>query len=125
MNLGWIRRSSSETDIQRLVLHEVGHALGSFHEHKPRKTPLVYIADSQAFDDYYLLEKGMRVPGINPQAFLVNKEAGGRLMPKFTRGQTQYSRYDCKYIMVYDLTKPPLPFEEANRRSFTFRQVLL
>ena len=65
MNLGWIRRLSSGTDIRRLVLHEFGHALGLFHEHKPRKTPLKYIADSRAFDDYYILEKGMRVPGIN------------------------------------------------------------
>jgi hypothetical protein len=34
MNYGWLTASSSAEEIQRVVLHEFGHALGLIHEHQ-------------------------------------------------------------------------------------------
>src|SRR5262245_11163197 len=34
MNFGWLNLNSSEADLQRVVLHEFGHALGLIHEHQ-------------------------------------------------------------------------------------------
>lgn len=34
MNFGWLRPDSSDEDIQEVVLHEFGHALGLIHEHQ-------------------------------------------------------------------------------------------
>ncbi len=34
MNYGWLRPASPEQELQRVVLHEFGHALGFIHEHQ-------------------------------------------------------------------------------------------
>jgi serralysin len=34
MNFGWLTPSSTDTEIQEVVLHEFGHALGLIHEHQ-------------------------------------------------------------------------------------------
>lgn len=34
MNFGWLTPSSSDQDVQSVVLHEFGHALGLIHEHQ-------------------------------------------------------------------------------------------
>lgn len=34
MNYGWLKEDSSDTDLNRVVLHEFGHALGLIHEHQ-------------------------------------------------------------------------------------------
>jgi hypothetical protein len=37
MNYGWLTPDSTDDDIQRVVLHEFGHALGLIHEHQNPK----------------------------------------------------------------------------------------
>ncbi len=34
MNYGWLKPNSSDEDVQEVVLHEFGHALGLIHEHQ-------------------------------------------------------------------------------------------
>lgn len=34
MNYGWLAPSSSDAEVERVVLHEFGHALGLIHEHQ-------------------------------------------------------------------------------------------
>jgi len=34
MNYGWLDPSSSDEEVERVVLHEFGHALGLIHEHQ-------------------------------------------------------------------------------------------
>jgi serralysin len=40
MNFGWLTPASSDTDIQEVVLHEFGHALGLIHEHQSPISPI-------------------------------------------------------------------------------------
>jgi hypothetical protein len=34
MNYGWLKRSTPDQEVRRVVLHEFGHALGLIHEHQ-------------------------------------------------------------------------------------------
>ena len=34
MNFGWLDQSSPDDELERVVLHEFGHALGLIHEHQ-------------------------------------------------------------------------------------------
>jgi serralysin len=34
MNFGWLKETTSDDDLRRVVLHEFGHALGLIHEHQ-------------------------------------------------------------------------------------------
>ena len=34
MNFGWLKPNSSDAEVERVVLHEFGHALGLVHEHQ-------------------------------------------------------------------------------------------
>jgi hypothetical protein len=40
MNFGWLTPDSSDEDVQSVVLHEFGHALGLIHEHQNPKKPI-------------------------------------------------------------------------------------
>lgn len=40
MNYGWLTPASSDIEIQEVVLHEFGHALGLIHEHQSPKKPI-------------------------------------------------------------------------------------
>jgi serralysin len=40
MNFGWLTPESSDLDIQEVVLHEFGHALGLIHEHQNPDQPI-------------------------------------------------------------------------------------
>ncbi|WP_437321271.1 matrixin family metalloprotease [Sorangium sp. So ce385] len=34
MNFGWLTLESTQADVESVVLHEFGHALGLIHEHQ-------------------------------------------------------------------------------------------
>lgn len=42
MNFGWLTPQSSDDAIQRVVLHEFGHALGLIHEHQNPNRPIAW-----------------------------------------------------------------------------------
>jgi serralysin len=42
MNYGWLTPSSDDDEVQRVVLHEFGHALGLIHEHQNPKGGIVW-----------------------------------------------------------------------------------
>ncbi|KAK6540376.1 hypothetical protein TWF694_009177 [Orbilia ellipsospora] len=45
MNLGWINGSKSAEDIQGVILHEFGHALGCVHEHESPRADIKWNKD--------------------------------------------------------------------------------
>jgi hypothetical protein len=47
MNFGWLTRASTDDEVQRVVLHEFGHALGLVHEHQnPLGKPIQWNRDA-------------------------------------------------------------------------------
>jgi hypothetical protein len=42
MNFGWLRPDSSDIEVERVVLHEFGHALGLVHEHQSPQGGIVW-----------------------------------------------------------------------------------
>jgi serralysin len=45
MNFGWLNRESTSDDIQEVVLHEFGHALGLIHEHQSPEATIPWNRD--------------------------------------------------------------------------------
>lgn len=58
MNFGWLAPESSDLEVQRVVLHEFGHALGLIHEHQNPKGGIrwrhdVVRAELSGFPNYW------------------------------------------------------------------------
>ena len=50
MNYGWLTPTSSDSELQRVVLHEFGHALGLIHEHQNPKKAIKWNRDAVIHD---------------------------------------------------------------------------
>lgn len=89
MNFGWVRDNSPKTEIQSVVLHEFGHALGCIHEHQAptfgrkwnRKKVLEYF---QGAPNYW-----------DEEAIIHN------VLSKYPKEGVIASKYDPKSIMLY------------------------
>ena len=91
MNYGWLTADSSDEDLQRVVLHEFGHALGLIHEHQ---NP---------------------AGGINWDRAAVMRELSGppnnwspddiefNMFQPFSQAETNYTRVDPDSIMMYPI----------------------
>jgi hypothetical protein len=51
MNFGWLTPSSADDEVSRVVLHEMGHALGAIHEHQSPAANIPW--DREAVYRYY------------------------------------------------------------------------
>ena len=93
MNFGWLTPASSDQQVQAVVLHEFGHALGCIHEHSspavaiPWNKPAVYAAYAGA-PNYWTKEK------VDFQVF-----------ERYAVDQTQFSAFDPSSIMLYPIPK--------------------
>lgn len=56
MNLGWLYERTEEQELQRVVLHEFGHALGLLHEHQHPEAPFEW--NVPLIYDYYQKTQG-------------------------------------------------------------------
>lgn len=88
MCFGWLTPSTSDTEYQRVVKHEFGHAIGLIHEHQnpdakiPWDKPVVY--------EYYMSTQGWS-----------KEEVDVNLFQTYNAGDTQFSAYDPTSIMHY------------------------
>ena len=89
MNYGWLRDDTDETEYERVVVHEFGHALGAIHEHQnPRggiqwNLPAVYA--------YFA----------GPPNNWSKEETDVNVVDKYSVDQLNASKYDPNSIMLY------------------------
>ena len=89
MNFGWLTPSSPEDEYSRVVLHEVGHALGMPHEHQHPEGGIPW--DREAVYRYY-----SRPPNNWDRATIDRN-----LFARYSETITQFSRFDRDSIMLY------------------------
>jgi len=94
MNFGWLTLSTDDAELERVVTHEFGHALGCIHEHQspvagiPWNKPAVY--------EYYA----------GPPNYWTKKQVDINIFERYSAEITQYSQFDPESIMLY-----PIPNE--------------
>lgn len=94
MNFGWLQPGLSDSEYQRVVLHEFGHALGAVHEHQ---NPAVEIPwDKEAVYRHYA----------GPPNFWDRETVDVNLFETYAAERTNHTSFDPESIMLY-----PIPNE--------------
>lgn len=89
MNFGWLKDDTDDSEYERVVVHEFGHALGAIHEHQNPKggiqwnLPAVYAYFSGPPNNWSKEETDVNVVG------------------KYSVDQLNASKYDPDSIMLY------------------------
>ena len=90
LNLGWLKPNTAQTEYNRVVLHEFGHALGLIHEHLSPAATIPW--DEAKVISYYKRTQGWTEAYVRSN--LLNKTP----VDKFTR-------FDPQSIMLYAIDK--------------------
>lgn len=93
MNYGWLTEQSTDEDYSSVVLHEFGHALGCIHEHQ-----------SPGADIKWNKEVVYRDLGGPPNNW-DRAQVDSNVFQKYSAGQTQFTAFDPKSIMLYSFSK--------------------
>ena len=91
MNLGWLTPDSPADEINRVVLHEFGHALGCIHEHQNPAGGIRW--NKQAVYDYYT----------GPPNCWSKDDVDRNLFEVYNQDLTVYTRFDPASIMIYPI----------------------
>jgi serralysin len=91
MNFGWLKPDSAQEDVDRVVLHEFGHALGLIHEHQNPNNPIQWDRDAVIAD----LNNGKN-PWTLPQI-------EQNMFQAYNRTETNSSKFDAQSIMLYPI----------------------
>jgi serralysin len=91
MNFGWLNLNSSDEQIERVVLHEFGHALGLVHEHQNPANPITWNRQ-QVIDD-------LSGP---PHNWSLEKIEHNMFEP-YAKRETNFTRLDSTSIMMYPI----------------------
>lgn len=89
MEFGWLDDNSPITEINRVVIHEFGHALGCIHEHQNPSTNVPW--DKNAVYAYYSKQ------GWDKRTVDIN------LFQTYEKSSTNYSQFDKNSIMLYSI----------------------
>jgi serralysin len=89
MNYGWLDRSSSDEELERVVLHEFGHALGLIHEHQNPAGGIHW--DRQA------VIRELSGPPNNWSLDVIEQN----MFEPYSKQETNYTRLDPDSIMMY------------------------
>lgn len=96
MNFGWLNVESSDEEVERVVVHEFGHALGCIHEHQNPNVDIPW--DEKKVYAYYT----------GPPNNWPKQQVYHNLLRKYSEDITQYSEFDTESIMLY-----PVPNEHT------------
>jgi serralysin len=89
MNFGWLNPQATDDDIQEVVLHEFGHALGLIHEHQNPEAQIPWNRDA-------VIEELS-----NPPNSWSVEQIERNVLSGFDRSQLYTTPYDEKSIMLY------------------------
>lgn len=93
MNFGWLTPATPNDEVQRVVLHEFGHALGLVHEHQSPAAEIPW--NREAVYAYYA----------GPPNHWTRAEVDRNLFQRYRRSETNFSAFDPDSIMLYPI--PP------------------
>jgi serralysin len=91
MNYGWLDASSSDEELQRVVLHEFGHALGLIHEHQSPAGGIKW--------DRAAVMRDLSGPPNNWTPDVIERN----MFEPYSKAETNYSRLDPDSIMMYPI----------------------
>ena len=101
MNYGWFTPFTAEEEIQRVVLHEFGHAIGCIHEHQNPTANIPW--DKEAVYKYYA----------GPPNNWSREKTDVNLFRLYRRWGTRTTKFDRESIMLY-----PIPREHVKDPTF-------
>ena len=91
MNFGWLTPQSKDDEIQRVVLHEFGHALGLIHEHQN--------PGSQIHWNREAVIKDLSGPPNNWPLDVIEHN----MFEPYAKAETNFTQVDAKSIMMYPI----------------------
>jgi hypothetical protein len=93
MNFGWFSPATAHDEIQRVVLHEFGHALGMIHEHQSPNADIPW--DREAVYAYFA----------GPPNYWSPEQVDLNIFERYSHEQANASAFDPASIMIYPI--PP------------------
>ena len=89
MNFGWLKDDTEDTEYERVVVHEFGHALGAIHEHQNPKGGIEW--NLPAVYKYFA----------GPPNFWSKEDVDVNVVGKYSVDQLNASKFDPNSIMLY------------------------
>jgi hypothetical protein len=93
MNFGWLTPATANDELQRVVLHEFGHALGLVHEHQSPSAEIPW--NHEAVYAYFA----------GPPNYWSTAEVDHNIFQRYQHDQTNFTAFDPTSIMLYPI--PP------------------
>jgi hypothetical protein len=111
MNFGWLKDDTDDTEYNRVVVHEFGHALGAIHEHQNFKGGIVWNVEA-----VYAAFSG-------PPNNWSRDDIDHNVIEKYSIDQLNATKFDPRSIMLYpfpkQLIKGPPALAKTGTRSNT------
>ena len=92
MNYGWLTPATANDELQRVVLHEFGHALGLVHEHQSPAADIPW--DLETLYTYFA----------GPPNYWSPAQVDYNIIRRYEHDQTNFSAFDPMSIMLYPIS---------------------